>query len=57
MELYKRQMSEVQTRCSEETRRADRAEFEAKRNTEKVVALQREKEVINLCTCDSDRYM
>ena len=49
MELYKRQVSELQTRSSEETRRADRAEFEIKRSQEKVSALQREKEV-RICT-------
>ena len=44
LELYKRQVQELQIKSSEEIRRADKAEFEGKRIQEKMVAVQREKE-------------
>ncbi|KAK3601489.1 hypothetical protein CHS0354_027635 [Potamilus streckersoni] len=44
LEVYKRQVHEVQNKLTEETKRADKAEFEAKRSTEKMATLQREKE-------------
>lgn len=47
LELYKRQVQELQLKCSEETKRADKAVFEGKRNAEKLQSLQREKEVAN----------
>lgn len=45
LESYKRQMVELQNKGAEETKRADKAEFEHKRIQEKLTALQREKEV------------
>ena len=44
LDTYKRQMQEVQMKNSEETKRADKAEFEANRMQEKLSTLQREKE-------------
>lgn len=43
LELYKRQVQELQIKSSEETRRADKAEFEAKRMNEKLTSAQQEK--------------
>ena len=43
--MYKRQVHELQNKLSEETKRADKADFEAKRSQEKMTTLQREKEV------------
>lgn len=45
VELYKKQLQDSQTKSSDETKRADKAEFESKRMQEKLTALQREKEV------------
>lgn len=45
VDLYKKQLLDSQTKCTEETKRADKAEFESKRTQEKFTALQREKEV------------
>ena len=45
LELYKRQSQELQIKTQEETKRADRAEFDAKRAQDKFQTLQREKEV------------
>ena len=45
LEVYKRQGMEQQSKLTEETKRADKAEFEAKRLQDKVSTLQREKEV------------
>ena len=45
VEAYKRQVQELQTKVTEEIKRADKAEFEVKRNQEKMTALQTEKEV------------
>ena len=45
LEMYKRQVQELQMKTSEETKRADKAEFEGKRAQEKMSSLQREKEV------------
>ncbi|XP_013415210.1 protein Hook homolog 3 isoform X2 [Lingula anatina] len=44
LDAYKRQVQELQIKSSEETKRADKAEFEAKRTQEKMASLQREKE-------------
>ena len=44
LEVYKRQVVEVQTKLTEETKRADKFEFESKRSQDKIAALQREKE-------------
>lgn len=46
LEVYKRQVLEVQNKLTEETKRADKFEFESKRSTDKIAALQREKERI-----------
>lgn len=52
LEMYKRQMHELQTKLSEETKRADKGEFENKRWQEKMATLQKEKEVALLnCFC------
>lgn len=45
LDLYKRQVLELQSKVTEETKRADKSEFEVKRVQEKVATLQREKEV------------
>lgn len=49
-------MVELQNRLSEESKKADKMEFEYKRVKEKVDSLQKEKDVctihcINICTC------
>jgi len=44
LESYKRQTLEVQHKAGEETKRADKAEFEYKRVTEKLATVTREKE-------------
>nr|XP_022318582.1 protein Hook homolog 3-like [Crassostrea virginica] len=46
LEMYKRQVHELQSKMSDETKRADKADFECKRAQEKLVAVQREKERI-----------
>lgn len=46
LESYKRQTLELQNKTTEETKRADKAEFEFKRIQEKLTTLQREKERI-----------
>ena len=45
LDVYKRQVLEVQNKLTDETKRADKYEFESKRSTDKIAALQREKEV------------
>uniref|UniRef100_A0A8C5GZJ0 Hook microtubule tethering protein 3 n=1 Tax=Gouania willdenowi TaxID=441366 RepID=A0A8C5GZJ0_GOUWI len=45
LETYKRQVVELQNRLSEESKKADKNEFEYKRVKEKVDALQKEKDV------------
>ena len=45
LEVYKRQVLELQSKSTEETKRADKSEFEVKRSQEKLSTLQREKEV------------
>ncbi|XP_069127500.1 protein Hook homolog 3-like isoform X2 [Argopecten irradians] len=44
LEGYKRQVHEIQNKLTEETKRADKADFEAKRAQDKMSTLQREKE-------------
>ncbi|XP_064605295.1 LOW QUALITY PROTEIN: protein Hook homolog 3-like [Liolophura sinensis] len=56
LEMYKRQMHELQTKLSEETKRADKGEFENKRWQEKMATLQKEKERI-MAERDSLREM
>ena len=51
LDLYKRQVQELQSKYSEETKRADKAEFESKRSGEKMQTLTREKEVRETNVC------
>ncbi|PNF37389.1 Hook-like protein 3 [Cryptotermes secundus] len=44
LELYKKQIAELHQRLSEETKRADKNDFECKNMQEKLSAIQREKE-------------
>ncbi|XP_064625842.1 protein Hook homolog 3-like [Lineus longissimus] len=44
VDIYKKQVQELQTKSSEETKRADKSEFENKRLQEKITSLQRERE-------------
>ena len=46
--MYKRQVQDLQSKVADETKRADKVEFETKRSQEKISALQREKEVMIL---------
>uniref|UniRef100_A0A8C6V665 Protein Hook homolog 3 n=1 Tax=Neogobius melanostomus TaxID=47308 RepID=A0A8C6V665_9GOBI len=50
LETYKRQVVELQNRLSEESKKADKMEFEYKRLKEKVDSLQKEKDVNAVCT-------
>ncbi len=45
LEMYKCQVQELQMKIGDETKRADKAEFDCKRVQEKMAAVQREKEV------------
>ena len=45
LDMYKRQIQELQMKAADETKRADKAEFEMKRHQEKMLGLQKEKEV------------
>ena len=45
MELYKKQISELHQRLNEETKKADKSDFEGRKMQEKLNAIQREKEV------------
>lgn len=45
VDMYKKQVQELQSRLSEETKRADKAEFENKRSLEKLGSIQQEKDV------------
>ncbi|XP_069694315.1 protein Hook homolog 3-like [Periplaneta americana] len=44
LEMYKKQIAELHQRLNEETKRADKSDFECKKMQEKLNALQREKE-------------
>lgn len=44
-DMYKRQVHELQNKLYDETKRADKSDFEAKRAVDKMATLQREKEV------------
>ncbi|KAI0231339.1 Hook-like protein 3 [Lamellibrachia satsuma] len=44
LDMYKRQIQELQMKTADETKRADKAEFEMKRHQEKMLGLQKEKE-------------
>uniref|UniRef100_A0A7N8X1F1 Protein Hook homolog 3 n=1 Tax=Mastacembelus armatus TaxID=205130 RepID=A0A7N8X1F1_9TELE len=48
LEMYKRQVVELQNRLSEESKKADKMEFEYKRVKEKVDSLQKEKDVCSV---------
>ena len=48
LENYKRQVHELHAQLSEQTRKADKAEFDAQRHQEKVSQLQSENEVSEL---------
>lgn len=43
--MYKKQVAELHQKLSDETKRADKLEFEGKKAQEKISALTREKEV------------
>lgn len=45
LELYKKEIAELHQRLTEETKRADKNDFECKNMQEKLSAIQREKEV------------
>ena len=45
LEAYKKQVKEMQLKSSEETKRADKAEFEKKRSAERLQGIQAENEV------------
>ena len=45
LDMYKRQVQECQMKAADETKRADKAEFESNRHQEKLIVVQREKEV------------
>lgn len=45
LEAYKRQVQDLQLKSTDETKRADKAEFEAKRHQEKAAVLALDKEV------------
>lgn len=48
LDAYKKQVHELHSNVSEETRRADKHEFEVKRLQEKMAQVQNEKEVREL---------
>ena len=48
LEAYKRQVQDLQLKSTDETKRADKAEFEAKRQQEKAAVLAVDKEVVQL---------
>jgi protein HOOK3 len=45
LELYRKQIAELHQRLNEETKRADKSDFECKKMQERLTAVQREKEV------------
>jgi len=49
LDAYKRQVQDLQLKNTDETKRADKAEFEAKRHQEKATVLAVDKEVTS-CT-------
>jgi len=55
LEAYKRQVQDLQLKSTDETKRADKAEFEAKRHQEKAAVLALDKEVTNINIC-SNKY-
>lgn len=48
--MYKKQVAELHQKLSDETKRADKLEFEGKKAQEKISALTREKEVSSKLT-------
>ena len=59
LELYKRQVQELQLKSSDETKRADKAEFEAKSQADNMQTVNREKEVTDSnCLCyEKNKYV
>ena len=55
VELYKKQISELLQRLNEETKKADKSDFECRKMQEKLNAIQREKEVSGYGECKSRR--
>ena len=49
LDAYKRQVQDLQLKSTEETKRADKAEFEAQRQQEKAAVLTLDKEVTVFC--------
>jgi regulator of replication initiation timing len=49
VEMYKKQVSELHQKLGDETKRADKVDFENRKLQEKLQALSREKEVGNTC--------
>ena len=45
MELYKKQISELLQRLNEETKKADKSDFECRKMQEKLNAIQRDEEI------------
>jgi protein HOOK3 len=45
VELYRKQISELHQKLNEETKKADKSDFECRKMQEKLNAIQREKEV------------
>uniref|UniRef100_A0A669DB36 Protein Hook homolog 3 n=1 Tax=Oreochromis niloticus TaxID=8128 RepID=A0A669DB36_ORENI len=57
LETYKRQVVELQNRLSEESKKADKMEFEYKRLKEKVDSLQKEKDVQHVIRLQHENKM
>lgn len=51
VDMYKKQVQELQSRLSDETKRADKADFENKRALEKLSSIQQEKDVSYFSFC------
>ena len=51
LDAYKRQVQDLQLKSTEETKRADKAEFEAQRHQEKSAVLALDKEVTASSSC------
>jgi len=51
LDAYKRQVQDLQLKSTEETKRADKAEFEAQRHQEKAAVLALDKEVAASSSC------
>jgi hypothetical protein len=53
LELYKKQICELHQRLNEETKKADKSDFECRKMQEKLNAIQREKDVSGYEECRS----